>query len=218
MVSFMNDVDILRYEPVLFGELYLPGQVLAEGTGGALSGTTFTAADADFTGLQVAAGGAIYLRSADGSVDGAFEIVSVDSATQLTVSVLRSESSDEPIAPASGEDVSYRVSTYRPQAEEVSFNLAERLGIRPGRADSEIGADDVLDDSVLKQVCVFGVLSQAYATLASKREDEGLWSKSLHYKRLFEQARERCQVCFDVDGDGVGDSTRFGGCGKLVRD
>ena len=24
MVSFSNDVDILKYEPILFGELYLP--------------------------------------------------------------------------------------------------------------------------------------------------------------------------------------------------
>jgi hypothetical protein len=33
MVSFSSDVDILKYEPVLFGELHLSGQVLAAGTG-----------------------------------------------------------------------------------------------------------------------------------------------------------------------------------------
>ena len=89
MVSFSNDVDILKYEPILFGELYLPWQVLAAGTGGTLSGTTFTAADADFVNAQVAAGGVIYMQSVDGSLDGAYEIVTVDSPTQLTVSVLR---------------------------------------------------------------------------------------------------------------------------------
>jgi len=36
MVSFSNDADILKYEPVLFGELHLPWQVLAAGTGGTL--------------------------------------------------------------------------------------------------------------------------------------------------------------------------------------
>ena len=48
MTTFSNDVDILKYEPVLFGELHWPSQVRASGTGAALSGTTLTAAGADF--------------------------------------------------------------------------------------------------------------------------------------------------------------------------
>jgi hypothetical protein len=32
MVSFSNDADILKYESILFGELHLPGQILAAGT------------------------------------------------------------------------------------------------------------------------------------------------------------------------------------------
>jgi hypothetical protein len=53
MVSFSNDVDILKYEPALFGELHLPWQVLAAGTGGVLSGTTFTASGADFVSSPI---------------------------------------------------------------------------------------------------------------------------------------------------------------------
>jgi len=41
---------------------------------------------ADFVAAWVAPGGVIYVQSADGSLDGAYEIVSVNSATQLTVS------------------------------------------------------------------------------------------------------------------------------------
>ena len=84
MVSCSNDTDILKYEPILFGELHLPWQVLIAGTGGTLNGTTFTTDDADFVTAQVSTGGVIYMRSADGSLDGAYEIVSVDSATQLS--------------------------------------------------------------------------------------------------------------------------------------
>ena len=80
MTSFSNDADILKYEPVLFGELHLPWQILSCGTGGLLSGTIFTDTSADFVSAQVAERGAIYLRSADGSLDGTYEIVSVDSA------------------------------------------------------------------------------------------------------------------------------------------
>ncbi len=83
MVNFSNDADILKYEPILFGELHLPGQTLTAGTGGTLSGTTFSVSGADFVSAQVSAGGVAYLQSADGSLDVAFEIVSVDSATQL---------------------------------------------------------------------------------------------------------------------------------------
>jgi len=56
---------------ILFGELHLPWQVVAAGTGGALSGTTFTASGADFVAAWVAPGGVIYVQSADGSLDGA---------------------------------------------------------------------------------------------------------------------------------------------------
>jgi len=66
MTAFSNDVDILKHEPVLFGELHLPSQILTSGTGAVLSGTTLAAEGADFVAAGIAAGGVIYLRSADG--------------------------------------------------------------------------------------------------------------------------------------------------------
>ncbi|GAF83904.1 unnamed protein product, partial [marine sediment metagenome] len=92
MLSFSNDVDILKYEPVLFGQLHFPGQVLIEGTGGELDGTTFTKTGEDFESAGVLAGGVVYLQDSEGDLDGAYEIVSVDSATELTVSVVRADS------------------------------------------------------------------------------------------------------------------------------
>ena len=93
MAQFSDDVDMVRYEPILFGELCFANQVLISGEGGTLSGTTFTVAGVDFEAAQVSDGCVIYLRSADGVIDGCYEIVSVDSATQLTVSVVRADSS-----------------------------------------------------------------------------------------------------------------------------
>ena len=218
MVSFSNDVDILKYEPVLFGELHPSGQVLAAGTGGTLSGTTFTASGADFVSAQVSAGGVVYLQTGDGSLDGAYEIVSVDSATQLTVSVIRSSSDAAAVAPPAATDISYRISTYGPQAGEVGFRLTENFGIRPGNSASIYDADDVLDTDVLKRASAFGVISSIYAMLASKAKDENFWKKSLHYQRLFERARERCRLSIDIGSDGVADVTRVGGSIRLVRD
>jgi hypothetical protein len=218
MVSFSSDVDILKYEPVLFGELHLSGQILAAGTGGTLSGTTFTASGADFVSAQVSAGGVVYMHTADGSLDGAYEIVSLDSSTQLSVSVIRSDSDDAAVAPPSATGISYRVSTFVPQASEVGFRLTEHFGIKPGNPVSSYDADDVLDTDVLRRASVFGVISSVYAMLASKAEDENFWKKSLHYQKLFERAKERCRLSIDIGSDGMADVTRVGAFVRLVRD
>lgn len=218
MAKFSNDVDILKYEPILFGELHLSSQVLAAGTGGTLSGTTLTAGGENFIGSSVAAGGVIYLQSADGLLDGIFEIVSVDSTTQLTISVVRADSDDEAIAPPASNDISYRVSTFDPQAGEVGFQLTEYFGIRPGNPDSVYSVADVLDTNVLRKASVFAVIASVYAMLASKAEDESYWKKSLYYQKLFEKARERCRLSIDVGSDGVADITKLGASVRLVRD
>jgi len=218
MVQFSNDTDILKYEPILFGQLHLPGQVLAAGAGGTLSGTTFTAVGSDFVSAQASAGGVIYLRSADGLLDGSFEIISVDSATQLTISVVRADSDAEPIAPPAASDISYRISTFEPQAGEVGFQLTEYFGIRPGNPASDYSTEDLLDTSVLRIASSFAVIAGVYAMLASEAKDENLWKKSLYYQKLFEKARQRCRLSIDADSDGVADVTRLGASVRLVRD
>ncbi len=218
MVSFSNDADILKYEPILFGELHLPWQVLTSGTGGTLSGTTFTADNADFITAQISAGNVTYVQSADGSLDGAYEIVSVESATQLSLSVIRPNSTDTAIAPPAATDISYRISTFGPQANEVGFQLTEYFGIKPGNPASDIDAEDVLDTSVLRLASVFAVISMVYAMLAGKAKDENYWKKSLYYQKLFSKARGRCRLSIDVGADGLADVTKVGASGRLMRD
>jgi len=218
MAKFSDDADILKYEPILFGELHLPGQILASGAGGTLSGTTFTASGADFVSAQVSADGAIYLQSANGSLEGVFEIVSVDSATQLTVSVLCADSEDAAIAPPAATDIIYRISTFAPQATEVGFQLTEYFGIKPGNPASDTDVDDILDKDVLRLASVFGVISSIYAMLASKSQEENFWKKSLYYQKLFGKARQRCRLSIDAGSDGVADVTRMGASVRLVRD
>ena len=218
MINFSNDADILKYEPILFGELHLPWQVLAAGTGATLSGTTLTATPADFVAAQVQAGGVVYLQSTDGSLDGAYEIVSVDSATQLSISVVRTDSEAAAIAPPPATDISYRISTFGPQANETGFQLTEYFGIKPGNPASGIDVEDILDTSVLRQPSVFAVISSVYAMLAGKTKDENFWNKSLYYQKLSAKARERCRLSIDIDVDGREDDTRIGAVGRLVRD
>jgi hypothetical protein len=218
MVTFSNDADILKYEPILFGELHLPWQVLSSGTGATLSGTTLSAGGADFIGAQVMAGGVVYLQSADGSLDGAYEIVSVDSAGQLSISVIRSDSTEAAVPPPAATNISYRISTFGPQAAEVGFQLTEYFGISPGNPASDISADDILDTSVLRLASVFAVISSVYAMLAGRTKEQSYWSKSLYYQKLFAKARGRCRLSIDVGADGVADVTKIGAAGRLVRD
>jgi hypothetical protein len=221
MVRLCGDVDVLKYEPGLFGELHPANQVLATGENGEVSGTTFTAAGVDFETAGVEAGSVIYMRTADGSIDGAFEIVTVDSAEQICVSVLRGDLEEDPIAPPAGAPatgVFYRISTLRPQIEEVSLRLTEYFGIQPGDADSEYSAEEIADSEEIRQVCSTGVIAAVYAMLATNSGDEGFWSKQKHYEQLFNKGRERCRLALDTNGDGIADSVRFGGCGRLIRE
>jgi len=218
MVTFSNDADILKYEPILFGELHLPWQVLAAGTGASLSGTTLTAGEADFIAAQVQAGGVVYLQSADGSLDGAYEIVSVDLSTQLSISVVRADSTDTAVPPPEATDIYYRISTFRPQAAEVGFQLTKYFGIKPGNPSSDIEADDILDTTVLRLASVFAVISSVYAMLAGKTKEQNYWNKSLYYQKLSAKARERCRLSIDLGADGIVDVTKIGASGRLVRD
>ena len=218
MVTFSNDADILKYEPILFGELHLPWQVLAAGTGASLSDTTLTASGADFIAAQVQAGGVVYLQSADDSLDGAYEIVSVDSSTQLSISVVRADSTDTAVPPPAATDISYRISTFGPQAAEVGFQLTEYFGIRPGNPASDIDADDILDTNVIRLASVFAVISSVYAMLAGTTKDQNYWNKSLYYQKLSARARGRCRLSIDIGADGIADVTKIGAAGRLVRD
>jgi len=219
MLAFSSDVDILKYEAVLLGDLHFPWQVLCEGAGGEVSGTTFSETSEDFVSAGVGAGGVIYLQSLDGKLDGAYEIVSVDSATELTVSILRADGEGSAVGPGDASDVSYRVSTFGPQANEVGFELTQYFGIRPGNPDSEYDAGDILDTSVLRQASVYAVLASVYATLGSRAGgDDNFWKKSLHYQKLFEKAKERCRLSIDINDDGISDRMNVGGSIRLVRD
>jgi|WetSurMetagenome_2_1015567.scaffolds.fasta_scaffold238940_2 hypothetical protein len=218
MLTFSNDTDILKYEPALFGRLYPLCQVLAEGSGGTLDGTNFEAPEADFVAASVGPGCVIYLRSSTGTPDGAYEIASVVSAKKLVVSVLRSDCQLSPVPPPAGDNLSWRIGTYAPQAGQAVFELTAQFGLSPGQPDSPYDAADILDASVLRQAAVYSILSSVYATLASGTDAENYWSKSLHYKKLCSAAKNRIRLCLNSISQGQSGITKTGSSGRLVRD
>jgi len=219
MNSFSNDVDILRYEPSLFDDLHFAGQVLISGSGGEITGTVFTAANADFISAGITAGMVVYLQSADSMIDGAYEIVSVGGATELEVSVLRADGQGQAVAVCDGEDVNYRICSYQPQSSEVFLQLAAHFDLRPSNPDGQYSVDDILDVSVLRQAAVYKTLSIIYATLSGRasEKEENFWKKSAYYAQLCEKALQRCKVSIDKGDDGVSDSVSNGSSSKLIR-
>ena len=217
MVRFSQDLDVLKYEPVLFGELARASQVRCAGEDAVLSGTTLTAAGASFATAGVAAGQVVYLSGA--TVDGAYEVVSVDSATQLTVSVVRAGREDAALAPPAGTGLSYRVSTYDPQAEEVAYGLLQYFGLEATASEAAADAGDILETRALRQASVFGVLAGVFAAAAGGEEEDaaGYWRKSVRYQKLFETARARVRVKLDTDGDDLAEEYRSGGSVRLRR-
>ncbi len=219
MITFCRDIDILKYEPSLFFDNCLEDQVLAAGSAGDLTGTAFTVTGADFINAGIESGNVLTLvSSADGSKIGSYEVVSVDSAEQLTVSVLRADDARDPIAPGDVTGADYKIVTYTQQIAQVSYDLTEYFGIQPGQPASEITADNVTNDQALKQSAVLAVISWVYVTLASSIDDTHLWEKSYYYRKLFKKCRESCQLHIDVGLDGNIDFTMVGSSVRLVRD
>ncbi len=218
MAKFSSDADILKYEPALFGELHLPWQILTQGSGGVISGTSFTVSGADFIAAKISAGGVVYLRDSALTIDGAYEIVSVNSATELTVSVLRANDEDDAVEPPQASDVNYRISTFDPQASEAAFALTEYFAIKPGCPASDIDVEDILDTDVFRRASVFAVIAGVYAMLAGRNDDEAFWKKSYYYRKCFESARSTARVSIDAGDDGIAERTSSGGSIRLTRD
>ena len=218
MISFSSDVDLAKYEPSVFGSFFLSSQVLCGGSNGIVAGTQFTASGVDFTSAQVAAGNVIWLESVDGSIKGAFEIVSVDDATHLTVSVLRPSTSEQaaiPVDSASG--LTWRIVTYAPQAYEVLWQISQKLGISPG-CESEQSVDDIVNVEPLRQASVFGVLAAVFEALYTGTSDQTvLVEKKEHYPWCYDKAVERLNVSIDTDSDGDADKKVMPSVVKLLR-
>ncbi|MCK5270186.1 MAG: hypothetical protein KAJ46_05345 [Sedimentisphaerales bacterium] len=217
MITFSSDIDLLKWEPVLFRELALPSQTLCQGSDGVLSSTALTSSGASFVSSGVAAGHVIYLYNCESGPDGCYEIVSVDSATQLTVSVVRLSADDDAVAPPSGSEISYRVSTFDPQAEEAAYSLRQYFGIESDDSETE-ETSKVLNQRVLRQATVFAVLSTVFAASAGgDKDNEGFWKKSLRYQKMFHTARVKVRLEIDTDSDNVAEQFHCGGTVRLRR-
>jgi hypothetical protein len=218
-MTYCTDIDLLHYEPNIFRDAAFASQLLMGGTGN-LAGTAFTIASGSFTAEHVAAG---HVLALEGVVAGCYPIVSVDSATQLTVSVMHPGLFPEsgsgvasPVGAATG--VTFAVRTFWPQREVVSALLERAAGIGPEAVGQEMAEAEVLNTSALKRACALGTLQMIYSALAAAAADpSNLTVRAEMYERMYRRALSGARVEIDVDGDGVGDVTRVLSVVELKR-
>jgi len=195
MKYFSTDADILRYEVMLFTDWNLNGQIVASGGGGVVSGNRFTAAAASFIAAGIEPGYVIYLTNAAGAINNRFEVISVDSPTQLTISCLRADRSDPPRTPPAATDVTYRVCTYVFQANEAFHRICSHFRITPAEAET------IPDTSSLRRTSTFMTMALIFAAMATRDGfSRDLTARSELYTEAFIDALDRCWFLVTIDG------------------
>jgi hypothetical protein len=214
---FCNDVDLLHWEPNLFRDAAFASQVLLSGTGD-LDGTTFTISSGSLSAAHIAANQVIVLS---GAINGSYPIVSVDSDTQLTLSVMYDglfpdEGEGEPSPPGSASGLSFTIATFFPQRRVVSNLLVRAAGIGaecPGLEQAQI-----INVEALRRPCALGTLQMIYNALAAVAEvPTPLSIRADLYERLYRRALNQARVEIDLDGDGKADLARLLGMLEMTR-
>jgi len=205
-MPFCNDIDLLHWEPALLKDATFAPQTLISGTGN-LAGATFTISSGSFITAHVEAQQVIVLG---GAIAGTFPIASVDSATQLTISVLY-----DGLLPESGPGVvsavgtatglTYTIRTFWAQRRIVSDLIQQAAGVSPG----ETAAAAITNPAVLRRVCALGTLQLIYSALAAAATSpEPLNARADLYERMYKRALRNASVGVDTDGDGAPDVVR----------
>lgn len=207
MNSFCDDRNLLGIEPIIFLGGGIPAQKPASGSDGAISGTTFTSITSDFAAAGVSGGMVLCVYASAPSEGSAYEIVSVDSATTLTVSHLRADTDDDPIPPPQGTGLSFYVCTFGPQIRGVSDTLAEKL--RQMAEVAGIDKADFADSAQLRLSTAYGALAAIFVARAENPGGaDANWIKSEHYRREFRKLQLQLRLVTDADGDGSAERTR----------
>ena len=207
MLTFSNDIHLLHWEPNIVRDAAFASQTLISGTGN-LAGSTFTIASGSFTAAHVAQNQVIVLT---GATAGCYPIVSVDGATQLTLSVLYDglfPTSGDPVAspPGTANGLTFAIRTFWPQRRIVSELLLQAAGLDPSDADLDL---KILNPDALEHACTLGSLHLIYSACAAAAENPDPFNhRTALYERLYRRALRTAAVQLDLDLDGRLDTVR----------
>lgn len=214
--TFATDVDLLHWEPNLLRDATFASQTLPSGTAD-LSGTTLTIPGTPFTleDTKIQSSHVIFLGN---PFDGSYPIVSVESATELTLSVLydglfpdEGESAEAaPVGTATG--ISFAIRTFFAQRAIVSELLLQASGLEPNQSDA------ILNPNALRRPCTLGTLQMIYSAIAAAAENPTDFTvRADLYERLYRRALRNTVVEVDLDQDGTPESRRALNVLAMVR-
>ncbi|MDY7011544.1 MAG: hypothetical protein SVV80_12455 [Planctomycetota bacterium] len=207
MANECKDRDLLAIEPDVFTGGGFGSQQMAAGVDGAFNGTTFTSILADFTASNIQAGMVLCVYSTIPAEGRFYEIISVDSSTSLTVSVLRTDRDAGAVAPSPGTNLKYYINTFAPQIADAEATLYEKLR-RLGEAEG-ISSVEFVESSQLRKTVAFASLASVFTALASNAvADDANWVKAEFYRRQHVTALGALRLAEDIDGDGFAEHTR----------
>ncbi len=197
---FAKDRDLYVLEPGLHKDVAWFGQRLLNAIG-TVVGTTLTMETGSLSSGGIAAGHVVIF---DGV---ALEVVSVESDTQATVSLMRGDVGSGAIAGVSASSKSAVVYGYEPQVGIVHRQVLAMIGLD---VDAD-GFDEsvVTNPGALVRLEALGALHLIYAGAgAPGRAGEKFDLRAKMYKERFASERERVVALIDLDGDGVAESKR----------
>jgi hypothetical protein len=208
-MTFCTDIDLLHWEPNVLRDAAFASQTLISGAG-TLAGTTFTLDAGSFTAAHVTPDQAIVLA---GTLSGCYPIVSVDSATHLTLSTLydgllpADGGGGAPVASPVGSEggMTFAVRTFWPQRRVVSELLLQAAGLDP-TGDAALR---VVNPWALRRPCTLGTLHMIYSALAAAADEPAPFDvRAQLYERLYRRALRGARGDLDLNGDGAADTAR----------
>jgi hypothetical protein len=214
-MPFCTDTDLLHWEPNVLNDASFASQTLLSGSGN-LAGTSFSISSGSLAAGHVQAGQVIIFS---GTMAGCFPIASVDTDTQLTVSVLydgvEPESGDPAAsAPAGAGPLTYLIRTFWAQRRIVSDVIQQAAGIDSGEAAAAV----ITNPEALKRACALGTLQLIYSALAAASDaPANLSARADLYEKLYRRAMRSAKVELDLDGDGAADTVRMLNVLELAR-
>jgi hypothetical protein len=202
-----TDRDLLALEPNLFRDLGWLGQRLVSGAG-SIAGTTLTLSSSD-VGLDDAGIGPGHIVQVDQTP---YEVIERLSATELTVSRLRSSDDGDVIPPTPVSAKPVALYTFAPQIALARASTLRLLGIDPGEpAEGVLTESSILVANGLRWVVTLAALHLIFAAAGSPGAPAGAdpaSAKAAMYQDRVGAERQRLTFEIDTDGDGQPNALR----------
>jgi hypothetical protein len=207
-MTFSTDSDLLLWEPNLLSDAAFMSQTLIAGTAD-LANTTLSIAGGNLLTSHVQPDQVVILG---GTISGCFPIVSVDSASSMTISILYEgvwpdQATKTPSRVGSATALTFAVRTFYAQRRLVADLLRRAIGIETIPAD--VAPPVILNPDALRRASTLGTLQMIYSALAAAAEAPDVYQiRADLYQRLYRRELSATAVHLDTDADGHVDLIR----------